>query len=102
MASKVILSLVALSDLNQAKQWLSQPGAGETAKRKLRAIRGAIRQLSETPSRWPVRDHPGVRESPIEGYRVMYEVFPDTGDDSTAGNVRVLRVFGPYMSRERL
>jgi hypothetical protein len=32
----------------------------------------------------------------------MYEVDPDTGDDRSAGDVRVLRVFGPHMNRDRL
>jgi hypothetical protein len=36
------------------------------------------------------------------GYRVLYEVYPDTGHSETAGDVRVLRVFGPGQSRERL
>jgi len=32
----------------------------------------------------------------------MYEVRPDTGRDDTQGEVRVLRVFGPGQSRDRL
>jgi hypothetical protein len=33
---------------------------------------------------------------------VMYLVEPDTGRNRTAGNVLVLRVYGPGQSRERL
>jgi hypothetical protein len=29
------------------------------------------------------------------GYRVVYEVVPDTNDNATAGDVRVLAIFGP-------
>lgn len=32
----------------------------------------------------------------------MYVVRPDTGRNDTAGDVLVLRVFGPGQSRERL
>lgn len=37
-----------------------------------------------------------------EGHRVIYRVSPDTGSNSTAGDVQVLRVFGPGQSRDRL
>ncbi len=33
------------------------------------------------------------------GYRVLYEVVPDTGSNQTAGDVRVLRVYGPRQDR---
>ena len=36
------------------------------------------------------------------GYRAMYEVRPDTGRDETAGDVRVLPVFGPGQAGDRL
>jgi hypothetical protein len=35
-------------------------------------------------------------------YRVLYEIIPDAGRNDTAGDVRVLRVFGPGRSREQL
>jgi hypothetical protein len=37
---------------------------------------------------------------PCEGYRVIYRVDPDTGNNDTAGEVLVLRVFGPGQARE--
>jgi len=99
---RVRLSPAALRDLDQAKRWLRQPGAGDAAKKKLRKIRAAILQLGETPWRWPVGDHPGVRDVPVEGYRIMYEIHPDIEDDAAASEVRVLRVFGPHMTRDIL
>jgi hypothetical protein len=67
------------------------------------AIRAAINRLREHPCRYPVSEHPGVRELPCSGgYRVFYELHPDTGRDETAGDVRLLRVFGPGQSRDRL
>ena len=34
------------------------------------------------------------------GYRVLYQVVPDTGISSTSGDIIVLRVFGPGQNRE--
>jgi hypothetical protein len=36
------------------------------------------------------------------GYRVLYEVDPDTSSSATAGDVRVLRVYGPGQNRHRV
>ena len=48
----------------------------------------------------PVGDTPGVRELPCAGgWRALYRVAPDTGSDSTAGDVRVLRIHGPGQDR---
>lgn len=30
-----------------------------------------------------------------EGYFILYEVVPDTGDNATAGDVQILAVFPP-------
>jgi hypothetical protein len=44
-----------------------------------------------------------VRKLPCEGgCRALYDVFPDTGRDETAGDVIVLRVYGPGQSRDHL
>lgn len=93
----------ALDDLDAARRWLTQPGSGPAARRKLAAIRADVRRLQQQPCLWPVGDHPGVRELPCAGgYRALYEVIPDTGRDETAGDVRVLRVYGPGQDRSRL
>jgi hypothetical protein len=47
-------------------------------------------------------DHPGRREMSCEGHRVVYRVDPDTGSNATAGDVLVLRVFGPGQDRTKL
>jgi len=36
------------------------------------------------------------------GYRAIYEVDPDTGQNRTAGDVVVLRVYGPGQHRRTL
>ena len=60
---------------------------------------GALWQR-DRPCLWPVGPHRGVLELPCDGgYRVFYEIRFDTGRDQTAGDVRVLRVFGPGQDR---
>jgi plasmid stabilization system protein ParE len=93
----------ARSDLDAVRTWLTQPGAGSAARRRLAAIRADIPRLKQYPCRYPAGQYPGVRELPCDGgYRVLYRVVPDTGRDQTAGDVRVLRVFGPGQSRGSL
>jgi plasmid stabilization system protein ParE len=93
----------ARDDIDAIRGWLTQPGSGQTARRRLTSIRAAISRLREHPCLYPAGQHPGVRELPCDGgYRALYEVLPDTGRDETAGDVRVLRVFGPGQSRDRL
>jgi plasmid stabilization system protein ParE len=93
----------ALADLDAITRWLTQPGAGPAARRRLTAVWVAIERLREHPCLYPVGQHPRVRELPCGGgCRAMYRVSPDTGRDETAGDVRVLRVFGPGQSRNRL
>lgn len=93
----------ALADLDAAARWLTQPGSSRTAQRRLAAIWATIERLRDHPCRYPVGQHPGVRELPCAGrYRALYRVNPDTSRDDTAGDVRILRVFGPGQSRDRL
>jgi plasmid stabilization system protein ParE len=93
----------AIEDLRAIRRWLTQPGSGPRARRRLRAIRAAINRLKQHPCLWPIGQHAGLRELLCEGrYRALYEVIPDTGRDETAGDVIVLRVHGPGQSRDRL
>jgi plasmid stabilization system protein ParE len=93
----------ALADLDAITSWLTQPGAGPAAQRRLTAIWTAIERLCLHPCLYPAGQHTGVPELPCDGgYRALYKVLPDTGRDETAGDSRVLRVFGPGQSRDRL
>ncbi|HET6236733.1 MAG TPA: type II toxin-antitoxin system RelE/ParE family toxin, partial [Acetobacteraceae bacterium] len=93
----------ARDDLEAARGWLTKPGSGPAARRKLAAIRADIQRLQQHPCLWPAGDHPSVRKLPAAGgYRAFYKVEPDTGRDDTAGDVRVLRVYGPGQDRRRL
>jgi plasmid stabilization system protein ParE len=99
LSRSLTIAPAALRDLVNVRDWLRQPGAGIVARRKLQNIRAAIRMLRQLPCLWAYGDHPQIREIPVEGYRVLYEIRPDTGDSRTAGNVVVLRVFGPGQHR---
>jgi len=93
----------ALADLAGVTRWLTQPDSGPAARRVLAAIWVAIEHLREQPCLWPIGQHAGVRELPCAGgYRALYEVNSDTGSNETAGDVRVLRVFGPGQNRRRI
>lgn len=93
----------AVADLDRAARWLMQPGSGAAARRRLVAMWAAIEGLREHPCRYPLGQHRGVRERRCAGgYRALYRIVPDTGRDETAGDVLVLRVFGPGQDRDRL
>jgi plasmid stabilization system protein ParE len=103
LARSLIYAPRALADLSEIKGWLTQPGSGARSRRRLAAIRAAINRLRGNPCLYPNGQHPGVRELPCEGgYRALYRVDPDTGRNETAGDVRVLRVFGPGQDRGTL
>jgi len=90
----------ALTDLAAIRRWLTQAGSGPAARRRLEAIRTDINQLREHPCLYPIAQHLGVRELPCDGgYRALYEVEPDTGISATAGNVVILRIYGPGQDR---
>lgn|GEM_PF-691740 len=93
----------ALADLASINGWLTQPGAGPAARRKLAAIRASIRRLRLHPCLHPPGEHPGVRELPCDGgYRALYRVTPDTSLSETSGDILVLRVVGPGQDRATL
>jgi plasmid stabilization system protein ParE len=93
----------ALADLNAIRSWLTQPGSGQAARRRLLAIRASIRKLRHHPCLYGLGAYPDVPELPCDGgYRALYEIHPDTGHNETAGNVVVLHVFGPGQSRAQL
>ena len=102
MPRRLVYAPLARDDLVAIRRWLTQPGSGPPARRRLAAIRRAITLLRTHPCRYPVGQHTGVRELPCgRGYRALYDVQPDTGRDETAGDVRILRVFGPGQFRDR-
>ncbi len=96
------LSAPALADLEAIREWLLQPGAGQRAARRLAHIVEALAELREAPCRWALSEHDGARQRIVEGYKVIYRVQSDTGDNETAGDVLVVRIFGPGQLSSRL
>jgi plasmid stabilization system protein ParE len=90
----------ALADLAGIRLWLTQAGSGPAARQRLTSIRTSINRLRKHPCMFAVGHLPGVRELPCAGgYRALYQVTPDTGRNDTAGNVFVLRIYGPGQVR---
>ena len=94
---EVRLAPAAVRDLERARVWLHQPGSGPKARARFLHVRAAIRELASAPCRWaPWPKLAGTRKLSVEDYVVIYRVVPDTGDNGTAGDVEVIRIYGPY------
>ncbi len=99
MARKLEYSILSLLDLAQMRRWLSQPGAGPRAKARAGEIAKAARDLRGDPVQWPKGDVPGTRQRIVRDYTIVYAIDPDTDDRLTAGDVYILRVYGPGQKR---
>jgi plasmid stabilization system protein ParE len=99
MPRRIAYSQAAAVDIVNIRWWYRQPGAGRLAKERVRRISDAIRRLRFDPVIWPRGEIPGTRERVVEGHTVVYAVDPDTNDALTAGDIMILRVFGPGQSR---
>jgi plasmid stabilization system protein ParE len=98
----IIYAKEAVDDLAAIAAWQTQPGSGPRGRRRLQIIRAAIEQLRARPYLRPGGKWPGTREFVVMGYVVIYRIeAPDTGDSNTAGNVSIVRVFGPGQTRAR-
>ena len=57
---------------------------------------------------WAIRPAGAIRGGPghellvAGGFQVFHRINPDTGRDEIAGDVLVLRIYGPGQSRDRL
>jgi plasmid stabilization system protein ParE len=103
MSRRVITAPTAAKGLRDARIYLTQPGSGPGGRQKWENIRDARRQLRERPYIGPQSpEHPGCRCLVREGYRIVYEISPDTGSTETAGDVTVLAVFPPGIGNRDL
>jgi plasmid stabilization system protein ParE len=102
MPRRLAYSDAAVDDIERMRRWFSQPGAGDIAKKRALRIAHAIRELQRDPIAWPPGPHRGTRQRHIEGYTVVYRVVPDTNDRRTAGDVYIVRLFGPGQDRAAL
>ena len=96
MARRLTTAPDALQALRQARAWLLQKGSGTRGQARWTALRGGLKGLRIYPYLGaPIAGQPGRYQLVISEHRVIYRVEPDTGESATAGDVRVLAVFGP-------
>ncbi len=98
MARRLRLTKEARSDLKRIRSWYRQPGSGATARARILEIEAAIKALVHSPCSPPLRLPPDVRLCISARHRITFRVKPDTNDNSTAGDVEVLRIYGPGQS----
>lgn len=93
MARRLIYALAAARDLTNVADWLTQPGAGHRAHKKLDDLMDAIESVIDRPLQYP-RDlqNPASRLVIIHGYAVRFQVEAD-------GSIIVERIFGPGQKR---
>jgi len=69
------------------------PAPRPQALQRLEDLVEAIEDLINAPVRFKISPRfPGVRERIVSGCTIYFRVLPDTGDNATAGDVRVLHV----------
>ncbi len=89
MPRRLKVSDEARGDLNQARGWLHQPGSGKVAHGRYKALTAAIRTVRTEPMRYRVNpEDDSERIVSVEGYRIIYKVTPDTGDNETAATTK--------------
>jgi plasmid stabilization system protein ParE len=80
-----------------------QPGSGSRGRARWHHLRDMRRRLRDRPYLGPKsQEHPGCRYFVCEGYVIVYQVAPDTGDTATAGDIIILALFGPQLGRRDL
>jgi hypothetical protein len=87
----------AVRDLDAALKWLSLD-----AERRNAGEKSGPKSTGSPNVLFPFGPHPGLREFSCAEYRIVYRLRPDTGLNETAGDVEVLRIFGPGQAREGL
>ena len=96
MPREVTVSPAAGQGMRDARRRFAHPGAGPVAKASWRRLLGIRKRIQAAPCTYlPSPAHPGCRHMICEGYFILYEVVPDTGDNATAGDVQILAVFPP-------
>jgi plasmid stabilization system protein ParE len=96
MRRRVTTAPDALKALRQARSRLTQKGSGPNGQARWKALRDSRKQLRSYPYLGTaIEGHSGRYQMVISEHRVIYRVDPDTGESATAGNVRVIAVFGP-------
>jgi plasmid stabilization system protein ParE len=99
MALPLSFAPAARDDIERARAWLTQHGAGPRARSRLDHLFKAIRELAETPHIWPESPEPGMQQRVIDGYVIVYRAFYAGPGRSHPTRVQIARVFGPGQLR---
>jgi hypothetical protein len=83
--------------LQSVARWLSQPGSGSSARKKLNEIWASVRGLRANALRHPVFTQTGGRKCSVSGgYEIHYDVFPSPPKSTRSGVVVVTFVKSPF------
>ena len=97
MVWRLRLTADAQADLREITAWLSQPGSGAEASKKLEALKAGLKGLAHDPLRYPTFPLTGGRKcSTRGGYEIHYDVWADPPDSTMSGVVDVAFVKAPY------
>lgn len=97
MSWKLRLSHEADADLRRITKWLSQPGSGEEARKKLDALKDGIKGVKRDPLRHPIFEPTGGRKcSTRGGYEIHYDVYGDPSGSTTSGRIEVAFLKAPF------
>jgi plasmid stabilization system protein ParE len=94
LSRELVVSPRARADIAAATdRFFAYAGPALPARKRLRDLIEAIENLTEAPATFRPSDRfTGVRERVVSGCVICFRVIPDTGDNNTAGDVRVLHV----------
>ncbi|CAN7470013.1 type II toxin-antitoxin system RelE/ParE family toxin [Caulobacter sp. LjRoot300] len=94
MIRELVVSPRAEADIvAAADRFLAYGGPTPHALRRLENLIEALEDLVNAPVTFKVSDRfAGVRERIVSGCTIYFRVVPDTGENATAGDVRILHV----------
>ena len=103
MPRRVVTARAAAVGLRAARRWFIQPGSGVVGQKSWQHILAVIQQLRDFPYLgFRSDEHPGCYRLSVEGYLIVYQIDPDTGERATAGTVTILAVFSPHIGQRKL
>ncbi|MBM3512270.1 MAG: hypothetical protein FJX59_00985 [Alphaproteobacteria bacterium] len=98
---KLLLAEAAERDFESAEDWLTRPGSGLRAQRKLSALIIAVSNLIIDGRRWPIylpAGNPRIRKRSIEGFTIIYEIVEPVPTDS-GEDIFIHAIYGPGQFR---
>jgi plasmid stabilization system protein ParE len=103
LSRELVVSPRAAADIAAATdRFFAYAGPTLQARQRLRDLINAIEDLTQAPVTFRVSARlAGARERVVSGCVIYFRVLPDTGENATAGDVRVLHVKLPGQNDPR-